>query len=251
MIGKTNVNGTNDASGVGAVLSIDAPTGSTVTVSQGSFSKVLKDSIKINALFSRYFYLVKPSRFGSWTITATDGTRTASGTVLITSNKEYEITITYDIIFVEDGILTSLAWVVSAASSNLQAAVTQESGAVLFTAGKYDAGVVFGSTDSFDLSDYATLRMVVSQGSSYYSADKAPCIAIGANRPTGSGSASSATNLDYRTMLSASTGNIAAGIYTLDVSSLTGAYYVGLSLSGNSSYIGQVRVTDLRLVYAG
>ena len=61
MIGRTNINGTNDASGVGAVLSIDAPIGSTVTISQGSFSKVLKDPIEISTFFSRYFYLIKPN----------------------------------------------------------------------------------------------------------------------------------------------------------------------------------------------
>lgn len=95
MIGKTNVNGTNDASGVGAVLSIDAPTRSTVTVSSGSFSKVLRNSIEINTYFSRYFYLVTPSKFGSWTITATNGTDTASDDVVITINKEYEIKLSY------------------------------------------------------------------------------------------------------------------------------------------------------------
>ena len=95
MIGRTNINGTNDASGVGAVLSIDAPIGSTVTISQGSFSKVLKDPIEISTFFSRYFYLIKPNKFGSWTITATDGTRTTDTRVLVTANKEYEVTLSF------------------------------------------------------------------------------------------------------------------------------------------------------------
>ena len=96
MIGKTNVNGTSDASGVGAVLSIDAPIGSTVTVSQGSFSKVLRKPIEISAYFSRYFYFIKPNNFGSWTIMATDGTNTTSEIISVTENKGYEVFLTYN-----------------------------------------------------------------------------------------------------------------------------------------------------------
>ena len=97
MIGRTNINGINDASGVGAVLSIDAPTGSTITVSQGSFSKVLRDSIEISIYSSRYFYLVKPTKFGSWTVTATDGSDTATTNVTIGENKQYEIKLSYHV----------------------------------------------------------------------------------------------------------------------------------------------------------
>lgn len=238
-----------------AVLIVSVPTGSTVTATKNGVTLTPTiwvqnaDNTLDTAIFS-----VKASTFDSnaWTITANRGTSSASDTVVINSAKEYAIELAYDIEFVQNGVLTSLPWTIATASSAPGAAITQESGDVLFTTGNVNAATVFGSTDAYDLTIYSTLQLVLTSGQSYYNANKCPCIAVGVNRPTGTGTSGSATNLDYRTMLKTSTGTISSGTFTLDVTSLTGMYYVGLSVAGSTqisseSGHGLVRVTKFGL----
>lgn len=232
-----------------AVLIVTVPTGSTVTATKSG--NTLTPTIWVqnadNTLDTAIFS-VKANTFDSnaWTVTATRDTATASSTVVIDSAKEYALTLTYNILFVWNGVLTSQLWTIA---PDTDGAITQEAEDVLFTSNKNSGGVVWGSTDAYDLTEYNTLRLVITTGQSYYASNKAPCIAVGRNRPTGTGSSTSATNLDSLTMLKNSTGTISAGTYTLDVSALTGLYYVGLSLASSSSLSsdsghGLVRATE-------
>lgn len=238
-----------------AVLIVSVPTGSTVTATKGGVTITPTIWVQnVDNTLDTAIFSIKASTFDSnaWTVTATLGASSASTTVIIDSAEEYDLELAYNIEFVKDGILTALPWTIATASSAPGAAITQESGDVLFTTGNVQAASVFGSTDAYDLTNYSTLRLVITGGQSYYNANKTPCIAVGVNRPTGTGSSGSATNLDYRTMLKTSTGTILAGTFTLDVSTLTGLYYVGLSLAGStqissSSGHGLVRVTEFGL----
>lgn len=235
-----------------AVLVARIPSGSTVTATKGGVT--LTPMMWVSETYPDQdiaLFVFTPAQFDSvnpWTITATDGTSTASTTIFITDNKEYEVELTYEIVFVENGVLTSLPWTIATNPDYPSAAVVQETGQVMFTTGSEYAATVFGSTDAYDLTDYTTLRLVVASGQSYYRSDKAPCVAIGRNRPTGTGTSASATNLDYLTMLNGSTGAISATTYTLDVSALSGLFYVGISLAGSASLsdddAGKIRVTD-------
>lgn len=218
------------------------PAGSTCTCVKGGKTLTAKDTSGTWAF--------QIPEAGTWTVTSTDGTDTASTTVTISTEGQSEsVELAYNIEFVKNGVLTSQPWTIAQGTSYPYAAITQETGDVLFTTGHSQQATVFGSTDAYDLTDYATLRLVVASGQSYYNANHAPCVAIGRNRPTGTGTSSSATNLDYKTMLNSSTGNITATTYTLDVSALSGLFYVGISIAGSSTMIaesgnGFVRVTD-------
>lgn len=85
-----------------AVLIVTVPTGSTCTATKGGTTLtptmwVKAEDQKLDcAIFS-----IPASKFDSvtpWTVTATDGTDTASTAVLITTNKEYELSLSYSYI---------------------------------------------------------------------------------------------------------------------------------------------------------
>ena len=245
--------GSGGLSNTDALLHVNAPLGSTVTFAKGGVTVKTITSDKafpnVDGTTADYYYSVTSANYGTWTVTATLSGDTASNTVSVSAAKQYDVELAYNIAFVRNGVLTSLPWTIATNPSYPGAAVTQESGDVLFTTGHVNAATVFGSTDAYDLTDYATLRIVVSSGQSYYNSNHAPCVAIGRNRPTGTGTSGSATNLDYKTMLNNSTGNITATTYTINVSTLTGLFYVGISLAGSSTMSpeggnGFVRVTD-------
>ena len=220
------------------------PAGSVCTASNGSTTLTAGDTSGS--------WVFKIPAAGTWTVTSTDGTDTATATVVIsTEGQSTSIELAYNIEFVKNGVLTERPWTIATAQGYPGAAVVQETGQVMFTTGDEHAATVFGSTDAYDLTDYTTLRLVVASGQSYYRSDKAPCVAIGRNRPTGTGTSASATNLDYRTMLNSGTGSINVNTYTLDVSALSGLFYVGISLAGSASLsddcAGKIRVTDFEI----
>lgn len=82
-----------------AILIVHVPTGSTVAASKSGVILTPKMWVSGSTADEDVaMFIFSPGQFDSvnpWTITATDGTDTASDTVLITANKEYEITLTY------------------------------------------------------------------------------------------------------------------------------------------------------------
>ena len=92
-----------------AVLVARIPSGSTVTATKGGV--VLTPMMWVSETYPDQdiaLFVFTPAQFDSvnpWTITATDGTETASETVLITTNKEYEVELTYTLFYYKDGNL--------------------------------------------------------------------------------------------------------------------------------------------------
>lgn len=82
-----------------AVLIVTVPTGSTVTATKGGTTLTPTMWVKAaDASLDCAIFSIPASQFDSttpWTVTATDGANTASDTVLITTNKEYETEILY------------------------------------------------------------------------------------------------------------------------------------------------------------
>lgn len=105
-----------------AVLIVTVPTGSTVTATKGGTTLMPTMWVKAaDTSLDCAIFSIPASKFDSttpWTITATDGTNTASTTVLIATNKEYEITLAYErTLFyngITDGELSSFDAVASA-----------------------------------------------------------------------------------------------------------------------------------------
>ena len=90
-----------------AVLIVTVPTGSTVTATKGGVTLTPTMWVKAaDASLDCAIFSVPASKFDSttpWTITAMDGTNTASTTVLITTNKEYEVTLSFALFIYDAG----------------------------------------------------------------------------------------------------------------------------------------------------
>lgn len=81
-----------------AVLHINAPLGSTITLAKGGVTvKVLgADKGHTNAendTLADWYYSVSPSNYGEWTVTAAKDGESASKAVAVNSNKQYDVAI--------------------------------------------------------------------------------------------------------------------------------------------------------------
>lgn len=112
-----------------ALLRVQAPAGSTVTITKGSTTKT--DQGHENADDSTvydYYFIIHQSQFDSttpWTVTATLGTQTASDTVTVNAANEYDIELSFSIYLFKAGDQctsitggwTSSGWSTSGAST--------------------------------------------------------------------------------------------------------------------------------------
>ena len=91
-----------------ALLRVQAPAGSTVTISKGGTTKTDQghENAEDTSLYD-YYFIIHQSQFDSttpWTVTATLGADSASDTVIIGSNKEYYLELSYTLWIIKDGI---------------------------------------------------------------------------------------------------------------------------------------------------
>lgn len=150
-----------------AVIVATVPTGSTVTATKNGTTLTPTMWAKAgNASLDCAIYSVPASKFDSstpWTITATNGTSTASEDVLVTTNNEYDVTLAYNLVlwdYVRDGYigLQSLAYISSGYNS-----VTDTGECVWFAFGGTGTPyVLFNST--IDFSKYSTLEVIGNSG---------------------------------------------------------------------------------------
>ena len=93
-----------------AILIVTVPTGSTVTMTKGGVT--LTPTMWVQAAdptLDCALFVIAPSMFdavNAWTVTATDGTSTASDTVIISTNKQYSVEISFYYLFRGDGVYT-------------------------------------------------------------------------------------------------------------------------------------------------
>ena len=82
-----------------AILTVTVPTGSTVTATKGGVT--LTPTMWVQAAdptLDCALFVIATSLFdaqNAWTVTATLGTSTASNTVMISSNKQYDLALSY------------------------------------------------------------------------------------------------------------------------------------------------------------
>ena len=241
-------------SNLNAILCVTVPQGSTVTATKSNF--MLTPTLwtqNADATLETAIFTIIPSYFDAnpWTITCTSNGQTSTGSVIINSAEYYEVVLSFNYYFIKNGELLDDNWVIHQGSSSSANIYPQPNlDYVLFDTGG-NIAVAFATTNSYDITQYTKLQMTVSAGRSYYTATKAPCIAVDTRQPTGSGTSASLTNLTHRTMLNGSTGNIQSNTYILDISSLTGNYYVGVTLAGSSQFSGQnatLNITELAFI---
>lgn len=235
-----------------AILTVTVPTGSTVTATKGGTTLTPTMWVQAaDATLDCALFVIGPSLFDAvnpWTVTATLLTDTASDTVMISSNKQYDIKLIYEYMFVKNGVLNTLfPWYIDE-TTHTGSSITQESGAVRFVTGG-NITTVFSTQNPVDLTDYTALRMTVISGASYRGGNYMPCIGVGRNRPTSGGTPASISGIDAFTLLNTQTGAI-QGTYTVDISALNGLYYVDLVLGGSVTITGEsgfVNVTQFGL----
>lgn len=246
MIGKTNIGSGSSLSFKGALLCITAPTGSTITL--------IKNNLIIKILYPKdqhilfndntsanWYYSVSPSNYGEWTVMITLGVDSTSVTVTISDNKQYDLAIYPPVYLVKNG--TKIADI----TGQNHTVITQQSEYVNFYInGNYVA--TFTSTDPVDLTRYNQINITIpnNDGRSYYRSGVVPSLVIGSSRPVFNDQSSSASysNFSRVEMLSSST-TISANTYTMDISSFSGTYYVGIAICGSSSITASLNVSEL------
>jgi hypothetical protein len=91
-----------------AILIATAPSGSTVTATKGGTTLApTLWTTEADANFECALFVISSSLFdaqNAWTVTATRGTDTASDTVIIDSNKEYDLELSYTLWLVRNGV---------------------------------------------------------------------------------------------------------------------------------------------------
>lgn len=102
MIGRTNTGGGGGGglSPNSAVIHVTAPVGSTISFAKGGVvAKVLgpdKSHVSSSDVsLAEWYYSVSSSNYGSWRVTATLDTDEAYSDIVVNSNKQYDVEITY------------------------------------------------------------------------------------------------------------------------------------------------------------
>ena len=122
MIGRTNAISGGGFSSGSAVLVVQAPTGSTVTIGGNTVT-----GHPFDATTDEYFFPVP--YFGTWTVTATNGIKTDTQTVVIDAANAYLVTMSYDFFLVRNGVLQNSVTIGSVTGNNVTApTVTDEAG---------------------------------------------------------------------------------------------------------------------------
>lgn len=99
MKGKTNASGRGEFLGTDAILRVQAPAGSVVTISKNGISKsdYGHENSGDHSIYD-YYFMIHASQFDSvnkWTVTATLGDDTESDTIIIDTTDEYNIELYY------------------------------------------------------------------------------------------------------------------------------------------------------------
>ena len=237
-----------------AILRILAPYGSSISVSIGGSSKSLTPiAISGTQDVSAYYEIVKQASFGAATISATLGNDTVAETVSISAAGEYTVTISFwnGQLYVSGNQYTEHTggWaarnvkttvpgqyinavypVLDLSGSTMIASVTSSGGA-------NNSGSVL-TVGKIDLTDYDTITYVVNhaypnnrRGVTYY--------VTSVNTAGDSAITASVEEVSY---------DAGDQTITLDVSSLSGEYYVGFNLLAGSSTTGGVTVTVASII---
>lgn len=211
-----------------AVIAVTYPAGSTCTCANGTKTYTAKDT-------SGQWIFRIPSA-GTWTVTATDGTNTKTQEVSITAEQQAEkITLAYwnGELYDAGNQYTDVTggWVRHGTGGTV---TFNDDNIHLETLQDYSFGTV-DTTNAVDLTDFATLKVTV-QGSS-----KIGKVLVYTKDTTGKETVAASASLASGTNET---------VTSLDVSALSGAYYVRIQSSGVSSsyYItGKFNVTKVKL----
>ena len=167
-----------------AILTVTVPTGSTVTATKGGVT--LTPTMWVQAADNTLdcaLFVIQPSLFDSqnaWTVSATLGTDTASDTLTINSNSQYDLTLEYGTILFDNGfIMAELGDFVGVSrtsiTNNLITAINNNYNGNYF---RFTSGVAFSS--------YGTILHILITQTEIYSASMPTKIGVFNSRITDS-----------------------------------------------------------------
>lgn len=216
--------GSGGLSANAAVLHVKAPAGSTISFAKGGVvAKVLgPDKSHVNSAdssFADWYYSVTPGNFGSWTVTGANSEGSISQTVTVNAVKQYDVTTSFGRLYWqgnEYGGVTG-GWGAAQAYyddgySYKQLAITKNSGNIVLTS-QYPNGTegCLGTANKVELTRYKTLKVNVTAVST-----PAYCIPRIIVSTANIGRVSAAATVQVS----------AKGVASLNISSLSGKYYV-------------------------
>lgn len=228
-----------------AILTVETTIGSTVTATRGGITitptiwEQAADATKTYALF-----VINSAQFDSstpWTVTATDGSHTDSATLIIDSNKQYDLLLDYNIWLVKHGVLVATFDNSSYAALNQLTDYTQ----MIISGNNYGR---ITTHDQIDVTDFTALRIKFfmdntgKYGQSYYG-NPYPSFGVGSSRP----SSDSTPNYNVFTRLNSATGVFPNSEYAVDLSSQSGLKYVSMLISSASGLVGYANIYDFYL----
>lgn len=203
-----------------AILTVNVPTGSTVTMTKGGVT--LTPTMWVQAAdptLDCALFVISPSLFdavNAWTVTATLGTNTASDTVTISTNKQYDISVFPPVSLFKSGE----GQIIPLSSGNQRnASISIDTNAITVN---YSANVDFQvyccNATAIDITEYSSL-VVVAQIISYHVGNQENWgyVVAADSMPTPT---DSANNSKYKAKVLISSGSSELTT-TLDISSLT------------------------------
>lgn len=156
-----------------AILIVTVPTGSTITATKGGVTLV--PTIWTHAAdptLDRALYVIPPSMFDSqnaWTVTATLGTDTASDTVLITTNSEYDLELSYTFwLYHRGNVMDEITggyegktWRASDSSYGAKAPTIVYENTRMYISFQAEGSAVFLNKIPVDITEFNTLKALV------------------------------------------------------------------------------------------
>lgn len=207
------------------------PAGSTCTCVKGGKTLTAKDTSGTWAF--------QIPEAGTWTVTSTDGTDTASTTVTISTEGQSEsITLSYRLYIIKNGIwqIDDSTVTKTRVTTASQIGYIQEK-----TTGNVVGGVVL---PSLDITQYDSIVLTVETGSVSWYDKQCPALGISSSSPSIGSSVGSVNPHDAFQLMNSAQGPINAGTYTLEISSYSGEKFIWITCSGYGSNLGTVNIVD-------
>ena len=224
MLGINNAGSGGGKSNSNALLHITAEVGSTITLKKNGITiKVLpaskgfpvNDYVKDyntdhDSGIADYYYSVTPTNFGTWVVEASLNGTIVTDSVIVDSNKQYEVYLQYKRYIFKDGLTRRHDWIrVGRALESFH--ITNELYVDANTGSGY-SGLI--SSPAFDITNYESVG-VYSKGAYENGALVYISQTVSVNM---------VRSVDVRY----------AGTHSIDVSDLTGEYYVGFACQYNN-----------------
>lgn len=233
-----------------ALLRVQAPAGSTVTITKGTATKtdLGHENADDNSIYD-YYFIIHASQFDSvnpWTVTATLNDETSNSTIVIDAADEYDVVLWYPYWILKNGLFVERTFERYGGNSS----ATAETGSMVYamTDGNWST---YWTDSTLDVSIYSTM-VVVLTGAMFRYYERFGL------RTSRTSITSQNQNIFGTTAISIGTSNSQVTTevterteYTLDLSNVTGAYWLGFTMEGTSALNdptfkrGGFRVTDV------